>query len=79
MLLKLLSRVVDPGLPVVVVGPAWPTAPWWPLVMARPTLELGLVANYIKPGQSNVGHPFGYACEPAAAEQQFMLGWVLNM
>jgi hypothetical protein len=79
LMLPLLSRVVELGLRVVVVGPAWPTAPWWSLVVNQPKLELGLVANCIKPGQSNVGHPFGYSFEPAAAKQQLMLAWAFNL
>jgi hypothetical protein len=79
LMLPLLSRVIELGLRVVVVGPAWPSAPWWSLVVKKPMLELGLVANCIKPGQSNVGHPFGYSFEPTAAKQQLMMAWAFNM
>lgn len=78
-LLQFLARAVAQKLRVVVVGPVWSQAPWWPLVVDKPTLELGLVANCIKPGQSGVAHPFGYSYEPAAATQQQMRAWAFNM
>jgi hypothetical protein len=79
LLLRFLSRVVELGLRAVVVGPAWPTEAWWPLVVNKPTLELGTVANCIRPGQGSVGHPFGYTYKQQVANKQLMLAWAFNM
>jgi hypothetical protein len=79
LLLQLMSRVVTLGLQAVIVGPVWPAAPWWPLVVDKPFLELGLVANCIRPGQSKVEHPFGYSYDAEAAKRQTMRAWAFNM
>lgn len=66
--------MIELGLQAVVVGPVWPQATWWPMVAQKSYLDLGLVSNWVVPGDSGVAHPFGSTYEPKAAVVLFYHG-----
>lgn len=65
---RLLAHILREGLRMVVVLPWWPTQPWFPWVLRRQKLSLGMLSDVVRRGPAGVRHPFGQQFDTAAAE-----------